>query len=246
MKDYLLFKKLHTSKFLPSMYWIGVLFFCAFFYFLYTDWVKEQTSYVLGEPVFDKEKAYYEDESGRDDVYCEGRYVTPKQALKLGCIQQREYEQIVSEFNAEKKMYEDAEKSHKAEAQNWADQEAKQYRLYLLIVFVIIQLFWRIYCEWWKRLFTFFNRKSEAKDNTNESLIKGIISLDKEITIPFYIVFYLLGALGSLIGIIALFGSNIVLSFSETISVISFLLFFQLFWRLIFEFYVVVFNFLKR
>ena len=93
-----------------------------------------------------------------------------------------------------------------------------------------------------------FSSKLFSKSE-NGYTVTGVLKIhciEKEITIPFYIVFYLLGALGSLIGIIALFGSNIVLSFSETISVISFLLFFQLFWRLIFEFYVVVFNFLKR
>ena len=57
--------------------------------------------------------------------------------------------------------------------QSWANEEAKQYRLYILIAFIIIQIFWRIYCEWWKRLFTFFNRKREAKDNSNQSLIKS-------------------------------------------------------------------------
>ena len=244
MKDYLLFKKLHTSKLLPSMYWLGVLFFCAISYSLYTDWVEYQVSHYGGGFKEDSEFAY---KMENENIYCKRRYVTPKEALEKGCIDEEEYEDYMSEANEEKNRRKTEEAENQQREEKYKQSRAEELRLTILIAFVIIQLFWRIYCEWWKRLFTFFNRKREAKDNSNQSLIKGIISLDKEITIPFYIVFYLLGALGSLIGIIVFFMEMMdELSFSLSIAMVLFLLFFQLFWRLIFEFYVVVFNFLKR
>lgn len=99
MKDYLLFKKLHTSKLLPSMYWLGVLFFCAISYSLYADWVEYQVSQY--RTVF-KEGSEFAYKMENENIYCNGRYLPPKEAFEKGCIDEEEYKDYMSEANEEK------------------------------------------------------------------------------------------------------------------------------------------------
>ena len=117
-----------------------------------------------------------------------------------------------------------------------------------IIIFLVLQILWRIFCEWWGRWFSFLNvtESSSVDSNTTNSTnkLKDFALLKAYIAVPYYTIVYLLMAIGVL-GILVYFYS-LGLETSILLELTLYIIVFQLFLRLYFEMAIALFRYLKR
>jgi hypothetical protein len=253
MKNFLLFKTYKTPMLIPFLYWVG---FVAFFFAAYQFY--ELNTYYLNDDGYQSDHHHYE------------RYQSEKKYLQMesqgyndelnsrydrGYINKEEYEAGIAKI--EKRLEEEKEgikmelESFEELERNYIETKKNEISLIAIIALIIIQLLWRVCCEWWERWFSFLNiKRDNSEDNITEnktSKLIDIVMLKAKFTIPFYIIFYALGLLGMLGALVLIFmEAPAYLGLLEYTGIFVFFIFAQIFWRLIFEFYIVLFKFLTR
>jgi hypothetical protein len=256
MKNFILFKLYKTPLLIPFLYWVGfVAFFFASYQFYelntrYLDYGHGSLSIVEG-PDSPFGNSY------DHNSYMESEYEWRKDELdgrfRLGYLSKEEHEAgiekiekiILNEIEAQKKY----EEQRRSDEMYWVEEEKNEMFLIAIIALIIVQLLWRVCCEWWERWFSFLNiKRDDSEENTTEnttSKLMDVVLLKAKITVPFYIILYALGALAMIGGLILTF-LEIPFALLEHTGFVVFFVFAQIFWRLLFEFYIVLFKFLSR
>jgi hypothetical protein len=140
----------------------------------------------------------------------------------------------------------------------WLNKEREYYEnsssryqgTYLpIILIIILQIFWRVFCEWWGRWFSFLNvpESSSADSNTENSTnkLKDFALIKAYIAVPYYAIVYLLLSIGCLIGLVYLY-LNAPLTGKHFYEVTLYTIAFLMFLRLYFEMSIALFRYLKR
>jgi hypothetical protein len=238
---------------IPFLYWAGfiALFFAAYqFYELNTYYLNDDGKHIKHHQTerYEEDKKYLQSESQGHNDELNSRY-------ERGYINKEEYEAGIAKI--EKKLKEEEEEikmeleRHEERERNYIETTKNEISLIAIISLIIIQLLWRVCCEWWERWFSFLNiKRDDSEENITENkTIKliDILILKAKFTIPFYIILYALGLLGMLGALVLIFMETpAYLGLLEYTGIFVFFVFAQIFWRLIFEFYIVLFKFLTR
>ena len=118
----------------------------------------------------------------------------------------------------------------------------------MIIIFLVLQIVWRVFCEWWFRWFNHINveRSSESNQKSESNLIKDFGMFKSNISPGYYLILYYILALG-LLGILLYFlfvqnvmGAKVALEATVYIVIIEIAL------RLYFEMMIALFKYLKR
>ena len=255
MKDILLFKKYASNKLLPILYWTGfVAIFSAtptlieiyedMFSFDDDEYMVENLKWQLEEEKH--ETAYIESEFDHDVMQI-------KNQLESGWISEPDYEEelnYITESHEEQLSWHN-ENIQRMEAdmlfhKNNLEDETSDFTL-LLIIFIVLQIIWRVFLEWWFRWFNFLNieRKDTGNNVSETSIAKGFASLKLSIASSYYIILYYLLAIGAVAAVVWLF-IEAPLLISQMIELTLYLIVFEMMLRLFFEARIVFFKYLKR
>ena len=255
MKDILLFKKYASNKLLPILYWTGfVAIFSAtptliemyedMFGFDNDEWMVENLKWEIEEEKH--EIAYIESEFDHDVTQL-------KNELKSEWFSEADYEE---ELNYLTERHEEQLSRHNENIQRMEadmlflkdilENETSDLTL-LLIIFIVLQIIWRVFLEWWFRWFNFLNiERKDTDNNVNEtSIAKGFATLKLNITSSYYIILYYLLALGAVAGVVWVL-IEAPLLISQMIELTLYLIVFEMMLRLFFEARIVFFKYLKR
>ena len=255
MKDILLFKKYTSNKLLPILYWTGfVAIFSAtptliemyedMFGFDNDEWMVENLKWELEEEKH--QIAYIESEFNHDVTQL-------KNELKSEWFTEADYEE---ELNYLTERHEEQLSWHNENIQRMEadmlfhkdilENETSDLTL-LLIIFIVLQIIWRVFLEWWFRWFNFLNIERKDTDNnvSETSIVKGFASLKLNITSSYYIILYYLLALGAVAGVVWVL-IEAPLLISQMIELTLYLIVFEMMLRLFFEARIVFFKYLKR
>jgi len=255
MKDILLFKKYASNKLLPILYWTGfVAIFSAtptliemyedMFGFDNDEWMVENLKWEIEEEKH--EIAYIESEFDHDVTQL-------KNELKSEWFSEADYEE---ELNYLTERHEEQLSWHNENIQRMEadmlfhkdilENETSDLTL-LLIIFIVLQIIWRVFLEWWFRWFNFLNIERKDTDNnvSETSIVKGFASLKLSITSSYYIILYYLLALGAVAGVVWVL-IEAPLLISQMIELTLYLIVFEMMLRLFFEARIVFFKYLKR
>ena len=255
MKDILLFKKYTSNKLLPILYWTGfVAIFSAtptliemyedMFGFDNDEWMVENLKWEIEEEKH--EIAYIESEFNHDVTQL-------KNELKSEWFTEADYEE---ELNYLTERHEEQLSWHNENIQRMEadmlfhkdilENETSDLTL-LLIIFIVLQIIWRVFLEWWFRWFNFLNIERKDTDNnvSETSIVKGLASLKLNITSSYYIILYYLLALGAVAGVVWVL-IEAPLLISQMIELTLYLIVFEMMLRLFFEARIVFFKYLKR
>ena len=255
MKDILLFKKYASNKLLPILYWTGfVAIFSAtptlieiyedMFGFDNDEWMVENLKWELENEKH--EIAYIESEFDHDVTQL-------KNELKSEWFSEADYEE---ELNYLTESHEEQLNWHNENIQRFEEEmlfhknilenETSDFTL-LLIIFIVLQIIWRVFLEWWFRWFNFLNieRKDTSNNVSETSIAKGFATLKLNITSSYYIILYYLLALGAVAGVVYVL-IEAPLLISQMIELTLYLIVFEMMLRLFFEARIVFFKYLKR
>ena len=121
------------------------------------------------------------------------------------------------------------------------------FLIVLIVIFIVLQIIWRVFLEWWFRWFNFLNiERKDTDNNVNEtSIAKGFATLKLNITPSYYIILYYLLALGAVAGVVYVL-IEAPLLISQMIELTLYLIVFEMMLRLFFEVRIVFFKYLKR
>jgi hypothetical protein len=120
--------------------------------------------------------------------------------------------------------------------------------LITIIVILVLQIVWRVFCEWWFRWFNYINveRSSESNQKSESNLIKDFGMFKSNISPGYYLILYYILALG-LLGILVylLFVQN-GMGVTVLLEVILYVVILEMILRLHFEMMIALFKYLKR
>ena len=195
MKNFLLFKTYKTPMLIPFLYWAGFIafFFAAYqFYELNTYYLNDDGNHIKHHQTerYEEDKKYLQSESQGYNDELNSRY-------ERGYINKEEYEAGIAKI--EKRLKEEEEEikmeleRHEEIERNYIETTKNEISLIAIISLIIIQLLWRVCCEWWERWFSFLNiKRDDSEENITEnktSKLIDIVMLKAKFTIPFYIIF---------------------------------------------------------
>tara|TARA_Y100000589_G_scaffold325202_1_gene362723 strand:+ start:706 stop:1476 length:771 start_codon:yes stop_codon:yes gene_type:complete len=255
MKDILLFRKYTSNKLLPILYWTGfVAIFTAtptlidiyekIFSFNNDEYMIEHLKWQLEEEKH--QISFIENEFDHDlkdlenrlksEWYSEADYIEDLHYFK------KQHEEQLYWLNQNIQRFEQEMLFHKNNLENKTSD-----LIILLIVFIVLQVIWRVFLEWWFRWFNFLNIERKTVDNNevNSNIIRGFTTLKISITSPYYIILYYLLALGAVGGVVWIFIDWTLLT-KQIIELILYLIVFEIMLRLFFEARIVFFKYLKR
>ena len=142
-----------------------------------------------------------------------------------------------------------ARKNSLIEEKEYYENSDSSFDLTTIILIVVLQIFWRVFCEWWGRWFSFLNvpESSSANPNTENSSnkLKDFAMLKAYIAIPYYAIVYLLLSIGCLLGLVYLY-LNAPLTGKHFYELTLYTIAFLMFLRLYFEMAIALFRYLKR
>jgi len=149
-----------------------------------------------------------------------------------GYIDKIEYESRMMHINEQKEIY-----GH------------SDYDFLALVLIIILQIFWRVFCEWWGRWFSFLNlpESNSTDSNTENSTnkLKDFALLNAYIAVPYYAIVYFLLSIGCLIFLVYVY-LNAPFTAKQFFETTVYAIVFLLFLRLYFEMSIVLFRYLKR
>jgi len=255
MKNYLLFKKYSTPKLLTILYWTGLIAIypaTGTLIHLY----ETTFSYNNDEYMVENNKWELDHEKHNmaqiEDGYIHDMSVTEDQ-LKSEWITQDEYDKeikyLTEHYDQEMKWHaenilriEERLSYHKNNLENESSD-----LLPFLIIFLALQIVWRVILEWWKRWFDFLNIeiKNQNESNIESNLIKDFGVLKAFITPSYYIILYYSIAIG-LIGFLVHMCLNTTIPPKHMLELTLYVIVLEIILRAYFETRLVFFKFLKR
>jgi len=227
MKDTLLFKKYATSKLLPILYWIGFLGI-----FLAVPRVMQ---------IYDDIFGYGGDPYHVESLEKRLHFVEMEKENMLEYQSDDYYgtEYMDEEIAMIKRELED-EKS-------FLEEDSGDI-LPMIIIFLVLQIVWRVFCEWWFRWFNYINveRSSERNQKSESNLIKDFGMFKSNISPGFYLILYYILALGLLGILLYTFGFVPGMGITVILEVILYFVILEMILRLYFEMMIALFKYLKR